>query len=275
MIELIMYQGIGFLAAGLFLLMLVPFIHDRAVRLTTRRLEDAQPTWADVVADKDLQRAAFALSVRRLEVKLQEVRDKHAFGLAELGRKADALNQLRMEADGLRDLLRKTEQISIAKTDEARELRRLASQQWSDLVETTSALEALRRQLAEEQTTLSNFRERMAAFMRGVAAQIREEKELDRRVQQDLQNCLSAQTRLLSDSERERNQLHRQLEMARDGEHAMRTEVVALERRVVTEFEALKRENNRLHGTLHRANGERTRLAYELAKTQTKDSRAA
>jgi chromosome segregation ATPase len=275
MIELIMYQGIGFLAAGLFLLMLVPFIHDRAVRLTTRRLEDAQPTWADVVADKDLQRAAFALSVRRLEVKLQEVRDKHAFGLAELGRKADALNQLRMEADGLRDLLRKTEQISIAKTDEARELRRLASQQGSDLVETTSALEALRRQLAEEQTTLSNFRERMAAFMRGVAAQIREEKELDRRVQQDLQNCLSAQTRLLSDSERERNQLHRQLEMARDGEHAMRTEVVALERRVVTEFEALKRENNRLHGTLHRANGERTRLAYELAKTQTKDSRAA
>jgi hypothetical protein len=275
MIDLIMYQGIGFLAAGLFLLMLVPFVHDRAVRLTTRRLEDAQPSRAEVVADKDLQRAAFAMSVRRLEIKLEELRNKHACGLAELGRKADAFNQLRMEADGLRDLLHKAEQISVAKTDEARELRRHASQQGSDLVETIDALEALRRQLAEEQTTFTNFRERIATFMRGVATQIREEKELDRRVQQDLQNCLNAQSRLLSHSERDRNQLHRQIQMARDGEHAMRTEVVELERRVVTEFEVLKRENDRLHGTLHRANGERTRLAYELAKTRTKDSQAA
>jgi hypothetical protein len=275
MIDLIMYQGIGFLAAGFFLLMLVPFVHDRAVRLTTRRMEDAQPSWPEVLADKDLQRAAFALSVRRLEVKLQEVKDKHACGLAEFGRKADALNRLRMEADGLRDLLHKAERISVAKTDEARELQRLASQRGSDLIETTEALETVRRQLADEQATFTNFRERIAAFMRGVAAQIKEEKELDRRVQQDLQRCLSAQSQLLSHREFERNQLRRQLEIARVGEHAMRTEVVELERRVVTEFETLKHENARLHGTLHRANGERTRLAYELAKTQAKDSRAA
>jgi hypothetical protein len=270
-----MYQGIGFLAAGVFLLMLVPFVHDRAVRITTRRVEDAQPSWAEVLADKDLQRAAFAMSVRQLEVKLQEIKDKHACGLAELGRKADALNRLRMEADGLRDLLHKAEQISVAKTDEAREFRRLASQRGSDLIETTDALEAVRRQLADEQATFTNFRERIAAFMRGVAAQIKEEKELDRRVQQDLQRCLSAQSQLLSHGECERNQLRRQLEIARVGEHAMRTEVVELERRVVTESETLKRENARLHGTLHRANGERTRLAYELAKTQAKGSQAA
>jgi hypothetical protein len=177
-----------------------------------------------VVAEKDLQRAAFALSVRRLELKLHELKDKHACGLAELGRKSDAFNQLRMEADGLRDLLQKAEQISVTKTGEAHELRRLASQQGSDLIETTDALEAVRRQLAEEQTTLTSFRERMAAFMRGVAAQIREEKELDRRVQQDLQRCLNAQSQLLGQSVGERNQLRRQLEIARDGEHAMRTE---------------------------------------------------
>ena len=121
MIDLIMYQGIGCLAAGLFLLTLVPFVHGRAVRLTTRRLEDAQPSWPEVVAEKDLQRAGFALSVRRLELKLHELKDKHACGLAELGRKSDAFNQLRMEADGLRDLLQKSEQISVTKTDEAYE----------------------------------------------------------------------------------------------------------------------------------------------------------
>jgi predicted nucleic acid-binding Zn-ribbon protein len=143
-----------------------------------------------------------------------------------------------------------------------------------DLIETADALEAVRRQLADEHATFTNFRERIAAFMRGVAAQIKEEKELDRRVQQDLQRCLSAQSQLLSHGECERNQLRRQLEIARVDEHAMRTEVVELERRVVTESETLKRENARLHGTLHRANGERTRLAYELAKTQAKGSQA-
>lgn len=75
---------------------------------------------------KDLQRAAFALSMRRLEIKLQELKDKHACQLAELGRKTDVVNQLRMETDGLRDLLRKAEHISICTTNEARELRRLA-----------------------------------------------------------------------------------------------------------------------------------------------------
>src|SRR6476660_696517 len=60
MIDSGMYLGIGFLAAGLSLLMVVPFVHDRAVRLTTRRVEDAQPSRAEVLADKDLQRAAIA-----------------------------------------------------------------------------------------------------------------------------------------------------------------------------------------------------------------------
>lgn len=275
MIDSVMYLGIGFLAAGLSLLMVVPFVHDRAVRLTTRRVEDAQPSRAELVADKDLQRAAFALSMRRLEVKLQELRDKHASQQAELGRKTDVANQLRMETDGLRDLLRKAEHITICKTDEARELRRIASQQGSDLVETTDALSAARRHLEEEQTTFADFRDRIAAFMREIAAQINDEKEIDLRRQQDLQHRLSAQSRLLSDAECERNHLRRQLEIAHDVAQTMRTEVVEVEQRVIVEVEALKRENSRLHGTLHRANGERTRLAYELAKTQARNSQAA
>jgi hypothetical protein len=319
-----MYLGIGLLAVGLSLLVVVPFVHDRAVRLTTRRVEDAQASRAEVLAEKDLQRAEFALAMRRLEVKLQEFRDKQACQLAELGRKSDVVNQLRMETDGLRDLLRKAEELVIAKTDEARELRRVAGQQGSELVETTDmvnqlrietdglrdllhkaeelviaktnearelqrvagqkgselaettiALEAARWQLTEEQTTSVNFRDRIAAFMREIAMQINEEKERDLRLQQDLQRRLFAQSRLLSDSESARNQLFRQLEITRDAAQTMQIEVVEAERRVVAEVEGLKRENNRLHGTLHRAHGERVRLAYELAKTQAKGSQAA
>ena len=43
MIEPIMYFGLGFLAATLLALIIMPFVHGRAERLTTRRLEAAIP----------------------------------------------------------------------------------------------------------------------------------------------------------------------------------------------------------------------------------------
>ena len=69
MIEPIMFFGIGFLAASLFGLMLIPLVHNRAVRLTMRRLEAATPlSMAEIQADKDQLRAEFAMSTRRLEI---------------------------------------------------------------------------------------------------------------------------------------------------------------------------------------------------------------
>lgn len=43
MVEPIMYLGIGFLFASLMALVIAPTVHQRAVRLTTRRLEAAIP----------------------------------------------------------------------------------------------------------------------------------------------------------------------------------------------------------------------------------------
>jgi hypothetical protein len=44
MIESIMYFGIGFFAASLSVLIVVPLVHGRAVRLTMRQLEGAMPS---------------------------------------------------------------------------------------------------------------------------------------------------------------------------------------------------------------------------------------
>ena len=107
MIESIMYFAIGFFAAGLSVLIIVPLVHGRAVRLTTRRLEAALPaSMAEVVADKDVLRADFAMSTRRLEFKIEQLTTNSASQLAELGRKSDALNQLKIERDALREQLR-------------------------------------------------------------------------------------------------------------------------------------------------------------------------
>jgi chromosome segregation ATPase len=98
MIEPIMYLAIGFLVSMLCGLMIVPLVHNRAVRLTTRRLEAATPlSMAEIQADKDQLRAEFAMSARRLEMSVDQLKHKTTSQLAELGKKSDAINRMKLE----------------------------------------------------------------------------------------------------------------------------------------------------------------------------------
>ena len=92
MIEAIIYCGAGFLIAALIGVAVAPLIHNRAVRLTLRRLENSIPqSMAEIQADKDLLRAEFALSTHQLE--------QNTIQLAELGRKSDVINRLKIERE--------------------------------------------------------------------------------------------------------------------------------------------------------------------------------
>lgn len=98
MIEAIMYFCIGFLSAALIAISITPLIHARAVRLTRRRLENAMPqSMAEIMADKDLQRAEFAVSTRRLEITMEKLRESNASHLAEIGRKDDIINRFKVD----------------------------------------------------------------------------------------------------------------------------------------------------------------------------------
>jgi chromosome segregation ATPase len=100
MVEPMMYFAIGFLAAALLAVLFIPLVHNRAVRLTTRRLDAATPlSIAEIRADKDQLRAEFAMSTRRLELSVEQMKTKATAQLAELGKKTDAVNQLKKELD--------------------------------------------------------------------------------------------------------------------------------------------------------------------------------
>src|SRR5262245_56929122 len=100
MIEAIMYFGIGFLFASLIGVAVAPLIHDRAVRLTMRRLENSIPqSMAEIQADKDLLRAEFAMSTRRLEIGVEELKEQNTNQLAELSRRGDMINRLKLERE--------------------------------------------------------------------------------------------------------------------------------------------------------------------------------
>jgi len=103
MIESIMYMGIGFLLAALIGVAVMPLVHARAVRLTTRRLENTLPqSMEEIQAGKDLLRAEFAMSTRRLELITEELKGKMAGQLVELGKKGNTLNRMKAERDALK-----------------------------------------------------------------------------------------------------------------------------------------------------------------------------
>ena len=98
MIESIMCIGIGFLVAVLIGVVVVPLVHTRAVRLTMRRLEATTPlSMKEMRADKDQLRAEFAMSTRRLEMSVETLRTNSTSQLAELNKKSDIINQLKIE----------------------------------------------------------------------------------------------------------------------------------------------------------------------------------
>jgi chromosome segregation ATPase len=98
MIDSIMYFGIGFLVAALLGLLFIPAVHNRATRLTMKRLEASTPvSITEIRADKDQLRAEFAVSTRRLELKIEKLKAQTTSQLAELGKKTDAINQCKKE----------------------------------------------------------------------------------------------------------------------------------------------------------------------------------
>ncbi|MEI7805056.1 MAG: hypothetical protein WCI56_06985 [Hyphomicrobiales bacterium] len=165
MVEPIMYFGIGFLFASLIGLVIIPLVHGRAVRLTMRRLEAATPlSMAEIQADKDQLRAEFAMSTRRLEMSVEQMKNKTTSQLAELGKKSDAINRLKLELGektatifaleardkALRDQLRATEEEFTVKTGTMHDAERALSDKQGELAKLLGELDE-RSVLADSQ----------------------------------------------------------------------------------------------------------------------------
>jgi hypothetical protein len=100
MIESFMLCGIGLLAGCLLMLVFFPMVHERAVRLTRRHMVEATPMAISAIqADKDHLRAQFAMSLRRLEVSLDEMRSKTAGTADEAAKRNKEINRLQVELD--------------------------------------------------------------------------------------------------------------------------------------------------------------------------------
>ena len=151
MIELIMYLGIGFLVATLLGLFFIPLVHNRAVRLTMKRLEASMPrSIAEVRADKDQVRAEFAVSTRRLEMRIEKLKAQTTTQLAEHGKKTDAINQLKKE-------LAENKVTNLALEARIKPLRDQLRATEEELQTKSNALLEADRQLADNQAELAKM----------------------------------------------------------------------------------------------------------------------
>jgi chromosome segregation ATPase len=247
MVEPIMYLAIGFLLSMLFGLMIVPLVHNRAVRLTTKRLEAATPlSMAEIQADKDQLRAEFAMSARRLEMSVDQLKNKTTSQLAELGKKSDAINRMKLELGeknatifslearekAVREQLRATEEEFTTKTGSLRDAEQA-------LKDKQNALARLNAELTDRSTTAESRQTELVA----VRGQI---EELKNRVRNAEKEFAATQARI--EQERgESTKATRELAEARSRVENLSQRVTDLDRQLIVQVKEAEMLGNRVN----------------------------
>src|SRR5882757_9091451 len=247
MVEPIMYLAIGFLVSMLFGLMIVPLVHNRAVRLTTRRMEAATPlSMAEIQADKDQLRAEFAMSARRLEMSVDQLKNKTTSQLAELGKKSDAINRMKIELGeknatifglearekAVKEQLRATEEEFAAKTEMLRNAEKALTDKQGELAK-----------INHELSDRSMMAESRQVELVAVRAQI---DELKNRVVDAEKEFSTTQTRLT----RERSESEtatRELAEARSRVENLSQRVTDLDRQLIMQVKEAEMLGNRVN----------------------------
>jgi chromosome segregation ATPase len=269
MIEPIMYFGIGFLAAALIALLFFPLVHNRAVRLTMRRLEAATPlTIAEIRADKDQLRAEFAMASRRLEMNVEQMKAKTTAQLAELGKKTDAINQLKRELGektttifsleerdkAILEQMRTTEEEHELKSSSLREAERTLAEKEAELSKLIAELGDQSISADSQRVELAAMRAQVEAMKISVSEYERNIKDTEERLTHE-RGTSAAATNDLTD--------------ARGKLDVLNTRTVDLEQQLATQTGAAEALNKRV-AELEENLGDKTRLLTEREEENQK-----
>jgi chromosome segregation ATPase len=246
MIEPIMFAGIGFLVAGLLVLGVIPLVHARAVRLTMRRLEASTPmSMGEIQADKDQLRAEFAMSTRRLEMSVEQMKAKTTSQLAEIGKKSEAVGRLKLELNEktaalaaleakekqLSDDLRATEAERAAKASALEEAERQLAATSAELAKVTASLHENSATSDSQRVELIALRAQAEVLQGQIESYERETKDLHDRIARDTAAAETIRQQLTDERGMTKSLSDRISELERQLV-AQTTEVEILDRRV-------------------------------------------
>jgi DNA repair exonuclease SbcCD ATPase subunit len=282
MVEPIMFFGIGFLIAGLLTIGAVPLVHARAVRLTMRRLEAATPvSIAEIQADKDRLRAEFAMSTRRLELSVEQMKARTTSQLSELSKKSDAINRMKIELGEksatifalesrektLKDQLRATEEEYAVKTDALHEVQRNLADKEAELARTTEGFNERSVTADSQRVELVALRTQVDVLKNRTQEYERETKEVGERLERERNDAENATKQLSEERGKVENLAARVSDLERQL-IAQSTEAEILNRRI-QELETRLEEQGRL---LAERDYESDRLQAEISSARRAES---
>lgn len=266
LIETLLIFALGFLSAGFIAVAAAPAIWARAVALTKRRIEATVPlTLNELQADKDQQRAEFAMTARKLELSVKSAREKLTVAQVEVTRlegelrllesQRDQLNgtlaeknaliddladQLKRRGDAVSALEARQAELMAALEDKVSELHdrqleisNLRIDADSRRIELATQLTE-REQLAGEISEAKNARSSVEQSLRSTANQLRaaqEAQSADRRRIAELEKKTNRMTALLSDREDRLDRREKELDRLKDTLKAATSERNDAERR--------------------------------------------
>jgi chromosome segregation ATPase len=251
-----------------------------------RRLEAATPlSMAEIQADKDQLRAEFAMSTRRLELSVEQMKAKTTTQLAELGKKTDAINRLKVELGektatifslearekALKDQLNATEAEYAVKVGALREAERLLTDKQAELARVGSDLDHRSLTADSQRVELVALRTQVEALRERVSTHERETDEVNERLQRERKAHHTAASELSEERTRVERLSDRVMQLER-ALVAQTTEAEVLGRRVqeleVRQSEQMKAISDREFEC------SQLREAVETAKKTESDLRA-
>jgi chromosome segregation ATPase len=239
-------------------------------------MEAATPlSMAEIQADKDQLRAEFAMSTRRLELSVEQMKAKTTSQLAELGKKTDAINRLKVELGektaalfslearekALKDQLQATEAEHSMKLGALREAERL-------LADKQAEMNKLAVDLDSRAVAADSQRVELVA-LRAQADELKNRVTKHERDAQETGGRLDAARKAASSATTELNDERSKVEKLSD-------RVIQLERALVaqtTETEVLNRRIDELEG--HLSDQERLASERDLESSQLREKIAA
>ncbi len=269
MFQTVMFIALGFLCASLIGLFIAPPLWRHAVRLTTKRIQSQSPlTMAEIQADRDQLKAEFALSTRKLELTVEELKERNGRHVVENSRLANRIEELTEKAkDHAAQLVERDAKImkltsrSSPLEDDVRSKTEMIQQQAEKIRQQGEVIERQRRML-KEQTELAAGRE---AEVNALRRKAREDNAEER--------TLGLAHQAIADRVNELGRLAANIESRRAELYETRRDISSLRETIAEEASSDSRRVRAYRRTVTKLLDDRDTLMDELRKAEDESGR--
>ena len=262
MIEWAMLFTLGFVAASIIALIAMNSVRKRTERLTIQRVQATTPlSMTEIRADKDQMRAEFAMATRRLELNLDNLRERASGQLQEIADKNEQIKNLTHQLDGEND--NHTELTAEKETieDELSELRHELREMREESVSLAASYQKLvedNNHVSSENSALSSENESFRTENAILKQKHKDELSEKNKIQTQLTEIKDGLNEAAAKHEKQLYQLERKdslIEKAESVSNLLRSQIADLEEQI----------SNKINGNNTQNISEKKALAAEKA----------